>query len=339
MYRIVFTLIGFLGVAGCGGSPLAGLTTLDEVAVAEDAPAVAVVASDAVEVSTDDAIEAALKAVEDDEAPTFSGFFSGIFSGGADEAADPAAVSDGSEPVDATAAEIVTAAENAESTVIDPETMAEPVQAGFFSRIFGGGGNDADEIDAQSSEQIPTPVSDVPASGLSAILGRPAEPAAPTGPDAQRVAMDTLLPFGQIATNCEVQRRQLGTKVGEDAGYTLYDTIPNATALRTHYVTGFKDRCARQFTAATAIMGDVGTHEVVRYLPENRNKSFSVTDNAYEQVKASFCRVSRGRPCGSRLDRLARRTVFITAYKRFSSSPDWANILLHEGRVVAIGPK
>ena len=313
-------------MAGCGGNPLAGLTTLDDLAVADDAPAAAAVAGDTVDVSTEDAVAAALRAVEEDQAPTASSLFAGLFSSDADEA-------NGAPVADSGSAEADSAQEQAaEDGTLTPEDIPAPTRAGFFSRLFGGDGDPA------TAEQIPTPVSNAPTSGLAGILG-PQEPEVPTGPDARRVAMNTLLPFGEIATNCEVSRRDLGTKVEQASGYTLYDTIPNATALRTHYITGFKDRCARQFTAATALLGDVGTHEVVRYLPSNRSKPYSVTDNAYEEVKASYCGASRGQPCGSRLDRLARRTTFVTAYKRFASSPDWANILLHEGRVVAIGPK
>lgn len=339
---------------------------MDDVSVADGAPSVAVIASDSAS-DEDDAVAAALKAVEADEQPATAGLFSRIFgSGGAPAQTEPAhndaqptaagnppTTTDASEggffsglfggstpqepaapvadlPYDPTLQKQATVVEGeAGQSVITPETTPAPQQAGFFSRLFGGGTS----ATKQDAEESPTP-----ASNSGGLFGLGATPER-TGPDAQLVQMNTLLPFGEIATNCEVTRRQMGTKVGEDSGYTLYDTIPNAIALRTHYITGFKDRCARQFTAATAIMGDIGTHEVVRYLPSNRSRSYSVTDNAYEDLKASFCGVAHGQPCGRRLDRFARRTVFISAYKRFASSPDWSNILLHDGRVIAMGPK
>jgi hypothetical protein len=152
------------------------------------------------------------------------------------------------------------------------------------------------------------------------------------------VTMGTMLPFGEIAINCEATGKPLGTRVDANGGYTLYDSDPSKTGLRTHYLTGFKDNCARQFTAATALMSDVGTHEVVRYLPSNASVSYSTTDTAYEKIKASFCGVGRGRPCGAKLDRLARTTSFVTAYEKFGGNPTWSNILLHGGQVVAMGP-
>lgn len=157
-------------------------------------------------------------------------------------------------------------------------------------------------------------------------------------PDGKVVEMGTVLPFGEIAINCAVSGGPLGTRVDANGGYTLYDSNPSTTGLRTHYITGFKDNCARQFTAATSLMGDVGTHEVVRYLPSNAKVPFSATDKAYEAIKASFCNAARGRPCGAKLDRLARSTSFVTAYKTFGENPTWSNILLHNGQVVAIGP-
>ncbi len=245
---------------------------------------------------------------------------------------------------------------------VAPVAAAAPVKQGFFARMMGRAApSDTDEIAAQiiaelspedeaaDPEVVVTEVAAqapaTPAPARAGLFGRllggtskAAAAPAPTGPDAQQVSMGTTLPFGVIATNCEVRGRDLGTKVDANAGYTLYDTFPNSTALRTHYITGFKDRCARQFTAATSLMGDIGTHEVVRYLPSNAKMDYSVTDSAYEAIKSSYCRVGHGQPCGAKLDRLAKTTSFITAYERFGSNPSWSNILVHDGGVVAMGP-
>lgn len=140
--------------------------------------------------------------------------------------------------------------------------------------------------------------------------------------------------YGEIEAVCDAPRA-LGTKVATVGGFTIYDSNPGSTQLRAHYVTGFNDRCARQFSAALMMTGDVGTHEVLRYLPSNR-VGFNATDNAYEAVKASYCRVRHGSPCGSRLDALAGKTTFITAYDRFGSSPRWVEVLLHDGKMKAI---
>lgn len=192
-------------------------------------------------------------------------------------------------------------------TVLEPQAATPaatpaPTQAGFFGGLFGG---------------------------KSATSAEPATP---------QFAMGTVLPFGQIGSNCAAKGSVLGRKVDQNEGYTLYDTAPNQTGLRTHYVTGFKDNCARQFTAATSLMGDIGTHEVVRYLPSSSKTPYSVTDTAYEEIKSSYCRVGHGQPCGPKLDKLARQTTFITAYERFGSNPSWSNILLYNGEVAAMGP-
>ncbi|MFT5744261.1 MAG: hypothetical protein ACI86S_002342 [Paracoccaceae bacterium] len=161
-------------------------------------------------------------------------------------------------------------------------------------------------------------------------------PAPAAGPDAQMVAPGEVVAFGEIARACDVSRRGLGTQVARTSGFRLYDTIPNSTAPRTHYITGFPDDCPRQFTAALAIFGDVGTHEVVRYQDHNDHMPYSVVDNAYEAIKAQVCRVAHGQPCGSRLERLGRDALFVTVYERFGNSPNWADILIYDGEVIAM---
>ena len=157
-----------------------------------------------------------------------------------------------------------------------------------------------------------------------------------TGPDARQVAPGTLLPHGQIATVCGVSTSALGTRIAASAGYELYDSTPNQTALRVHYLTGFPDGCARIFSAALVLFGDVGTHEMVRYLSANAEMPYSGTDAAYEQVKAQFCGVPTGQPCGRKLDRLAAHSTFVTIYETFGTNPEWGEIFLHEGQVMAI---
>jgi hypothetical protein len=157
-----------------------------------------------------------------------------------------------------------------------------------------------------------------------------------TGPDALQVAPGTVLPYGEIATVCGQPNAALGTRIAASAGYALYDSAPNQTALRVHYLTGFPDGCARIFSAALVLFGDVGTHEMVRYMPTNATMPYSATDTAYEQVKAQFCGVSAGQPCGGRIDRLAAHSTFVTIYETFGTSPEWGEIFLHQGQVMAI---
>lgn len=194
----------------------------------------------------------------------------------------------------------------------------EETQGGsFLGQLFGGAGSAGGGL-------------------LEAMTPAPAAPVVRTGPDARLITFGESVPYGEIATICNVPSGSLGSVVANVSGYKIYDSSPNGTALRPHFITGFDDGCARQFTAALSLTGDVGTHEVVRYLPANRNMPYSTTDNAYEAIKASFCRVSHGTPCGARLDALAGNTTFLTAYEKFGAHPRWVEILLHDGEVKAI---
>ena len=155
--------------------------------------------------------------------------------------------------------------------------------------------------------------------------------------DARQVGAGAGLPFGEIATTCGLPRGQMGQPVGTASGYTIYDTIPGSTAPRTHYIDGFTDGCARQFTAALVLTGDVGTHEVIRYSLSADQNPYTQADTAYEAIKQAFCGVPSGTPCGARIDALSARTTFVTAYPRFSDSDSWKEFLLHEGVVAASG--
>lgn len=165
-----------------------------------------------------------------------------------------------------------------------------------------------------------------------------------TGPDAQDVTQGTVMPFGEIARVCGMRANEMGTQVDTAANFRIFDTIPNSTAPRPFYVTGFADDCARTFTGAVVVTGDVETHEFVRYRPSNERIPYSTTDNAYEALKASVCRVGRGQPCGERTARMDNNTHFITVYNffggTFSAVPtQWAQILVHDGEVLAMSIK
>lgn len=203
-------------------------------------------------------------------------------------------------------------ADDAEVAVAAVEPVAEvaqqPARRGLFGGLFGGG-------------------------------GRAAEPAAVTGPDAQLLAPGEVVGFGAIARSCDTPTRSLGTEIARTSGFRLYDTIPNSTAPRPHYITGFADNCPRQFTAAVAMFGDAGTHEVVRYEESNNQIAYSDVDNAYEAIKARVCRVPHGQPCGSRLGQLDQNTLFLTVYERFGGNTSWSDILIYDGKVVAMDRK
>ncbi|MEO0402323.1 MAG: hypothetical protein AAF214_08095, partial [Pseudomonadota bacterium] len=111
-----------------------------------------------------------------------------------------------------------------------------------------------------------------------------------SGPDARDVAVGTVLPFGEVARVCDARGRQLGSFVDEAArkgrGYKLFDTVPDGSAPRTFYVTGFADNCPRQFTAALALFGTPEFHEQLRYGLPAKEYPYSTTDKAYEKVKS-----------------------------------------------------
>lgn len=149
------------------------------------------------------------------------------------------------------------------------------------------------------------------------------------------VTKTDVVPYGQFARNCSVSRDDLGTAVGSASGYNVYDTAPNTAEPRTHFITGFDDNCARQFTGALVLFGDVGTHELVRYANVGLDQPYSLTDEAYETIKGSFCRVARTEPCGRRIDRLAKTTSFVTVYESYADNSGWIDLLMHKGEMVA----
>ncbi|MEN8895364.1 MAG: hypothetical protein ABF248_04655 [Yoonia sp.] len=331
-------IIGLL--SACSGNPLANLPKLSDFSLGQDAVSVALAEAldDAPEQDTseadtaliEDAVAAEKSAEAENNAPEERGnWFSNLFAGSNKKTVVPSVdlPVDEATPEDDVSDTPTPDVLGVTADLDAPVAVPAPARAGFFGRLFGGGGT-SDGVE-------PTPAAittNEPArEGLFASL-TPER----TGPDAELVTVGTQVGFGEIATNCEVAKRQMGTKIDSEGGYTVYDTIPNATSLRTQYITGFKDRCARQFTAATTMLGDIGTHEVVRYLPSNKKMAYSETDLAYERIKNVFCGVKQGQPCGAKLDRLAKNTTFITAYRNFGSNPTWVNILLHKGEVIAI---
>ena len=153
------------------------------------------------------------------------------------------------------------------------------------------------------------------------------------------VAYGTFLPFGKVGTLCGQPKSALGKEVArypeKRPKYRMYDSAPTSTGAHTFYITGFSDNCARQFTAALAVFGDVGMHEQLRYRIPAKVRPYSATDKAYEKVKSQVCRVRRNKPCGSKLGSLEKTTVFVSTYKQFSGAGRWTSMLIHNGTVTA----
>jgi hypothetical protein len=176
------------------------------------------------------------------------------------------------------------------------------------------------------------------------LFGTAAREKVRSGPDARDVPFGTVLPYGEVARVCAAKNKEsLGRRLDQaparGRGYSLYDSAPLSVGARTFYVTGFKDNCPRQFTAALAVFGSPRIHEQLRYGLPSKSYPYSTTDKAYEKVKSTVCRVGKSKPCGAKMISLERSTVFISTYEKFSDNARWADILLHDGAVVAAAIK
>lgn len=227
---------------------------------------------------------------------------------------------------------------------------ADPMPARTESEAGGDGANEApdpgpsiSDTDIAAAGRAPDAVTgEDPAPStrprLFGFLSRraPGTGVADAGPETA-VAGEIVagLPFGRVATVCGLSRREMGTEVAKSAGFRLFDTNPSGTQPRPQFITGFKDKCARQFTASLAMFGAADVHEATRYNPQN-TKPYSQTDAAYETVKARVCGVGKGKPCPQRkAKRLARNAAFVSVYRGFGDNGEWLEMFLHDGRLKA----
>ncbi|MGJ8544731.1 MAG: hypothetical protein ACSHWZ_04745 [Sulfitobacter sp.] len=161
------------------------------------------------------------------------------------------------------------------------------------------------------------------------------------GPDARDVTFGTVLPFGEIARVCDARGKSLGSKTDKTSarGFTLYDSAPELTSARTFYLTGFADKCPRQFTAANVLLGAPSLYETLRFSGAGANLPYAETDKAYDKVKSKVCRVGKRKPCGARLGQMDRDTVFVSAYERYDNNARWKEFLMHDGTALAAAVK
>lgn len=132
---------------------------------------------------------------------------------------------------------------------------------------------------------------------------------------------------------CGLPDSALGEPIDEAAGYTVHDSAPGSTEPRLHHVTGFDDGCPREVTAALVLFGDLATYETVHTAAQAQGGA--ATDRAYEAIRSRVCGVPLGQPCGDRLERLARDTVFLSLYQVFGGEAH-TDLLLHAGEVAAV---
>jgi len=202
---------------------------------------------------------------------------------------------------------------------------AEESNRSFLAALFGGNARAAAPEETADGEARVVEAALVPEGGNAA-------------PESE-IAFGTRLPYGQVARICGLSGKQMGKTTDQYPDsrpvYRLYDSDPGNTEPHSFYLTGFADGCARQFTAALAVFGSVEMHEQLRYGLPAEVQPYSDTDKAYERLKRRVCGKPRRKPCGARIDRLARDTVFVSIYGRFDSNAQWMNLLLHRGEMVA----
>ncbi len=144
------------------------------------------------------------------------------------------------------------------------------------------------------------PRADVPEVAAEASDAAAPDPAAAGALPSIAAATGEPLPFGEVRVACGVKGKALGTEVArypsKGAGkWRLYDSDTSNSGPRTHYVTGFKDGCPRQVTAALGVFGGAVMHETLRY--GSGRRTYSATDTAYEALKAPTCGTGPGTPC------------------------------------------
>lgn len=333
MHRIIFSLSLMAGLAACG-DPLRDVPKLQDMDIDASAGQVDVLADPAGGDVGDVAIQDIPQVAGAADKPR--GGLMGFLGRKADAAARPAP------SLDAQPAELLTG----DDTSVPDDVLAQAEAA----RGAAIGSNDAADpvvLAALALDEAPAPKKKRGMFGLGAGgtggKTKSARAPKPGDPDYEQVKAGTRLPYGRLARLCGVSKAQLGSKSAtwpeKGRGYTLYDSAPGSVAQRTFFLTGFDDGCARQFTAALVMFASPETYEAIHYGTSGTSQPVSDTDRAYEKIKSQVCNVRSGKPCGSRMRKLSKDTVFVTVYERFGGSPRWKNLLLHDGEVAAMDLK
>ena len=155
-----------------------------------------------------------------------------------------------------------------------------------------------------------------------------------------QVEAGVVLAFGQIGRACGIRGNALGKEVDRfperGKGYKLYDSNPSITGPRTHFITGFKDGCPRQFTASLALLDSPILHEQLLSVKSSRTQHATAADVAFQKIRSQVCRTGQGKICPEkRIDEMEKSMAFVTAYERFGGNANWNEILLHNGAVAA----
>ena len=310
-YRVSFVLIGFVLASACDrlptfDEPLQDVDRLSEVELAQEVPPPQMLATDTPQNSP------------------FSGLWDRL--GGVGPATD---VDENPIDLDPLSSEVQDVSGETELPLQAVE-LAAPSRPDQRTGFLSGGVFDFLRPAPAGDTGFAEEPSNILARFTTPVAGAAAEP------EARDVAPMSELAFGSLERTCGLSRRELGREVANASGFKVYDTDPGSTVMRPHYIIGFDDGCARQFSAALVLLGDVGTHEIVRYSRTGVALAYSATDDAYEAIKTDFCRVGEGKPCGARLEALGKVATFVTAYRSFGAAPEWAEFLLYDGQVAAV---
>ena len=176
-----------------------------------------------------------------------------------------------------------------------------------------------------------TPVVDRPRRGLFG----PRRATAPVAAEVSPEATEGPAVFGSFRTACGLSNRALGKKVDQAAGFKLYDSDPAALTPRAFYVTGFADRCAREFIGSVALFGTIQVYELVHFGGGAPNPEVGLTGAAYRKIRQRSCGAARKGVCSaSGTQSLARNTAWLNVYGQKGRST-YHEVLLSRGKVVA----
>lgn len=329
----VLSVVAFLGACG---DPLSGIAKLGDVDVAQTDPAAAVVpeadevardgffgtaATEGENAAAEAAIAAAPAAAPKTAKPEMGGFLRGLIKRGVD--ANPEAVAAATAKAKADAAADLPA----DAVVIETRpTVSASVE---LAALPDPAVTPREELGQRKR-------------GIGLFGGGLKKKDAPrTGPDASDVAYGTVLPFGQIARVCDARGKPLGTKVEGTGrrGFALFDSKHGIRDRRTFYITGFEDKCPRQFTAANALLGVPSFYEDLRFGPTGKFLPHAATDKAYDKLKSKVCRAAKNKPCGKNMAKMDSTTVFVSAYEFGEHNKGWKEFLVHNGEVLASARK
>ena len=179
--------------------------------------------------------------------------------------------------------------------------LVEPEKRrGLLGLLKVSNDDDAEELTRTASLQeiLPEETTLAEPAKKRGLFGGGSVEGARKGPGAMDIIFGTILPYGEVARVCDARgQSSLGGRLGKapssGRGYALFDSAPDSTGPQTFYVTGFRDRCPRQFTAALALFVSPEVHEQFRYGRPSKLYPYSTTDKAYEKVKSSVCKVAK----------------------------------------------